>query len=136
MAAKWQKPWRSNSAVSQSFNDGFASIYGVENVAQPGRKPVKQRTLKVTLCFDERRVGVNRFYQSKQAQARIERVLRVPKSAIAIKVQDVVTVTGSDLTYHVEQVQTVPDVCPDCLDLALSCINQDAPTTEGGGVNG
>lgn len=70
-------------------------------------------------------------YRSAQAQARIERVLRVPKSDTAIKAQDLVTVTGSDLVYRVEQVQSVPDVYPASLDLSLSCEDQNAPA-EGG----
>lgn len=135
MAAPWKKPYRASNAVSQTFNDGLLSVYGVTDGAAPGCKPVKKPTLKVTLCFDERRVGIERFYQSAQAQARIERVLRVPESATVIKAQDIVTVTGSDLVYRVEQVQSVPDVRPACLDLALSCVRQDA-AAEGGGGNG
>lgn len=138
MAVKWRAPYRSNNAVSQTFNDGLASVYTVTNAAQPGRKPEHALTLKATLCFDERRVGVERFYQSKQAQARIARVVRVPKSDAPILEQDAVRVTDSALTYRVEQVQSVPDVYPACLDLALSCVDQAAQqaTEEGGGGNG
>lgn len=136
MARAWRRPYRANNAVSQTYNDGLASVYGVTDAAQPGRKPVKQRTLKETLPFEERRVGVERFYQSRQAQARIERVLRVPKSGTGIKAQDLVTVTGSDLVYRVEQAQSVPDVYPASLDLALSCVDQNAPAAEGGDGNG
>lgn len=131
MPVKWKAPYRPRSEVSQTFNDGLLSVYGVTDAAWPGHKPVTQRTLKVTLAFDDRRVGVERFYRSAQAQARIERVLRVPKSDTAIKAQDLVTVTGSDLIYRVEQVQSVPDVYPACLDLSLSCVDRDAPS-EGG----
>ena len=127
MPTKWKAPYRAKGEISQTFNDGILSVYGVTDAATPGRRPVRQRTLKVTLVFNERRVGVSRFYQSAQAQARIERVLRVPKSDTAIKAQDIVTVTGSDLIYLVEQMQSVPDVYPACLDLALSCVDQDAP---------
>ena len=151
MPVKWKAPHRPKGKVSQTFNDGLLSVYGVTDAAAPGHKPVKQRTLKVTLAFDERRVGVERFYRSAQAQARIERVLRVPagaqriatpagtaadavsKSDTAIKAQDLVTVTGSDLLYCVELVQTVPDVYPASLDLSLSCVDQDAPTAGGAG---
>lgn len=133
MSVKWRSPYRARAEISQMFNDGLASVYGVTDAAAPGRKPVREQTLKVTLAFAERRVGVERFYRSAQAQARIERVLRVPKSDTAIKAQDLVTVTGSDLVYRVEQVQSVPDVYPACLDLSLSCVDQDA---EGGAGDG
>lgn len=136
MPTKWRAPYRSTDRVSQSYNDGLCSVYAVTDDAQPGRKPVRKPTLKVTLCFEERRVGVTRFYESAQAQARVERVLRVPRSDTPIRVQDLVTVTGSDLVYRVEQAQSVPDVYPASLDLALSCVDQDAPAAEGGGGNG
>lgn len=127
MSTKWKAPYRARGEVSQTFNDGVLSVYDVSDAAVPGRKPVKRRTLKVTLAFAERRVGIGRFYQSSQAQARIERVLRVSKSDAEIRAQDLVTVTGSDLVYRVEQVQSVPDVYPACLDLSLSCVDQDEP---------
>lgn len=141
MPVKWRAPYRPHNQISQTFNDGLLSVYGVTDDAPPGLKPVRKPTLKVTLAFDERRVGIERFYQSAQAQARIERVLRVPKSGTRIKAQeDLVTVTGSDLTYRVEQVQSVPDVYPESLDLALSCVDQDAPAppepVEGGAEDG
>ena len=132
MPRAWKAPYRPNNTVSQMFNDGLVSVRSVTDAAQPGLKPVEQRTLKVTLGFDERRVGVARFYESQQAQARIERVLRVPVSPVQIKMQDLATVSGSELVYRVEQVQSVPDVYPACLDLSLSCVDQDAPE-EGGG---
>ena len=134
MPRAWKAPYRANNKVSQMFNDGLASVYSITDTAQPGRKPVPSPALKITLAFDKRRVGVTRFYESAQAQARIERVLRVPRSSVEIRAQDIVTVTGSDLVYRVEQVQSVPDVYPACVDLSLSCVDQDAP--EGGDGNG
>lgn len=126
MPRAWKAPYRPNNTVSQMFNDGLVSLYDVADAAEPGYKPVRDLTLKVTLAFEEQRVGVARFYRSAQAQARIEKVLRVPQSGVPIKAQDAATVTGSDLVYRIEQVQSVPDVYPASLDLALSCPDQDA----------
>lgn len=136
----WRAPRRPDNRISQSYADGLASIYAVTaDAAQPGRKPVETLTLKVTLSFDERRVGVQRYYQAAQALSRVDRVVRVPKPAgVEIAAQDRVRVTGSDALYRVEQVQSVPDVYPASLDLTLALVEPGTPpiSTEGGDGNG
>lgn len=136
----WRAPNRPDNRISQTYADGLLSVYGVTaDAAEPGRKPVMDLTLKVTLGFDERRLGVQRYYQAAQALSRVDRVLRVPKpSGVEIAPQDRVTVIGSAVPYRVELVQTVPDVYPESLDLSLSRVEPGTPllTTEGGGNDG
>lgn len=131
MPRAYRAPERARRAVSQAFNDGLVSIYAVTDGAAAGHKPEPQRTLRVTLQFDERRVGVERFYRSAQAQERISRVLRVPLSSITLHAQDQAQVTGDSRWYRVVQIQTVPDVLPACLDLSLSLVDQDATGGDG-----
>lgn len=131
----WKRPSRPDHAVSQTFNSGTLTVYRVTDAAQPGRKPVQKLELKISLPYEERRVGVSRYYAAQQAQVRVDRVLRVPDSGvivlsdggtqIAARVdpQDV-AVTEDGTQYSIEQVQAVPDVWPKCADLTLSRVTQ------------
>lgn len=122
----WKAPNRPKGEISQSYNDGVVDVFSVHNVAQAGYAPVKELLYKVTLRYEERRMGINRYYSSMQAQMQIDRVIRVQKS-IPINTQDVVVEHGEQ--YRVELVQVVPDVYPASLDLTLSKVKQ-----KGGGL--
>ena len=129
----WKKPSRPDHAVSQSFNSGVVRILTVTDAAAPGRMPVPALVEKIRLPFEERRVGVSRFYNALQAQVRIERVLRVPDAGAAGKIspqdaaiilQDEAIILQDEAQYRIEQVQTVPGVFPPCLDLTLRTVEQ------------
>lgn len=122
----WKKPSRPDHAVSQSFNSGVVRILTVTDAAAPGRMPVPALTEKTRLPFEERRVGVSRFYNALQAQVRIERVLRVPDPGAAGKIspQDAAIILQDEAQYRIEQVQRVADVFPPCLDLTLRTVEQ------------
>lgn len=135
MPIQWKAPGRPDHKISQTYNSGLLSVFAVSDAAEPGLKPRRERSLRATLPFDERRVGVGRFYQSAQAMAKIERVLRIPRSSVEINIRDQVSVTGSEALYRVEQVQSVPDVWPESLDISLSRIDADS-TSKGGAQNG
>lgn len=102
----------------QTFNDGVCAVYEVKNTALPGRKPVETLEVKAAgLRYEERTVGVTRFYVAKRSEERIDRVLRVPRAG-AVSVMDIcVPVDGEQ--YRVRQVQHVMDVAPPSDDLAL-----------------
>jgi len=122
----WKKPSRPDHAVSQSFNSGVVRILTVTDVAAPGRMPAPALAEKARLPFEERRVGVSRFYNALQAQVRIERVLRVPDPGAAGKIspQDAAIILQDEAQYRIEQVQRVADVFPPCLDLTLRTVEQ------------
>lgn len=122
----WKKPSRPDHAISQSFNSGVVRILTVTDTAAPGRMPVPALAEKIRLPFEERRVGVTRFYNALQAQARIERVLRVPDPGAAGKIspQDAAIILQDEAQYRIEQVQTVPGVFPPSLDLTLRTVEQ------------
>lgn len=122
----WKKPSRPDHAISQSFNSGVVRILTVTDAAAPGRMPVPALAEKIRLPFEERRVGVTRFYNALQAQARIERVLRVPDPGTAGKIspQDAAIILQDEAQYRIEQVQRVVDVFPLCLDLTLRTVEQ------------
>lgn len=123
----WKQPNRPNNEVSQAYNAGIVKIYSVEDIAQPGFMPVAGLTLKHALPYDERWLGITKFYSEKQNQAELERVIRVPMQPIST--QDV-AVTQDGRQYSINLVQTVKDVYPPSCDLTLGKIVQkyEVPT--------
>ena len=125
----WKAPTRPRqSEITQNYNDGVVSIYSVKDVAQSGYQPVSQRTLKITVRYEEQRLGIQRLYSGRQNMVEIERVIRIP---IAGKVdnQDI-AVTEDGREYRIESVQSAMDVYPMSLDIALTKIVQEGPTDE------
>lgn len=120
----WKAPYRPNNKVTQPFNDGIVQIFTVENVAEPGDMPKESLVLKETLRFESQRLGINRLYMSKQNQAEIEAVLRVPNRN-TVSNQDIAVMNGDETKqYAVESIQTVMDVWPPSMDIALKRIEQ------------
>lgn len=100
-------------------------IYSVEDSAHPGYQPKPTLTLKLTLRYEEQRLGINRLYLSRQNQAEVEKVIRVERQDEApISNQDVVILENGS-QYSINYTQTVQDVYPPCLDLSLVKIEQD-----------
>ena len=98
-------------------------IYSVEDSARPGYQPKPSLTLKLTLRYEEQRLGINRLYLSRQNQAEIEKVIRVPRQD-SISNQDV-AILESGSQYSIDYTQTVQDVYPTCLDLSLVKVEQN-----------
>ena len=129
----WKAPYRAKGEVSQRYNDGVVRNYSVEDTAAPGYAPVETPTLKITLRYEERRLGITRYFSGQQNQLQIDRVLRVQRAG-KITSQDI-AVTEDGQNYRVDLVQSVPDVWPESMDLTLSKIEQIIET-EGGGDGG
>lgn len=130
----WKAPYRAKGEVSQRYNDGVVRIYSVEDTAAPGYAPVETPTLKITLRYEERRLGITRYFSGAQNQMQIDRVLRVQRAG-KVNTQDI-AVTEDGQNYRVNLVQSVPDVWPESMDLTLSKIEQVIDLTEGGGDDG
>ena len=105
------------------MNSGVVKIYSVEDSAQPGYQPKPSLTLKLTLRYEEQRLGINRLYLSRQNQAEIEKVIRVPRQD-SISNQDV-AILESGSQYSINYTQTVQDIYPPCLDLSLVKVEQN-----------
>lgn len=124
----WKAPNRPTNQITQSYNGGVVKIYNVGDIAKPGYRPVEGLTLKLTLRYEEQRLGINRLYMSRQNQTEIERVLRVPRNA-NISNQDV-AVTEDGRQYRIDYIQSVTDVWPDSLDLSLTKVEQEYEVPE------
>jgi hypothetical protein len=101
---------------TQTYNDGVLDIYLVGNISQEGNMPVDKLTLKIgKLRYENRRVGMSRFWIAKQATARIDKMVRVPR--LRISSQDVALIDGEQ--YRIIQTQDQDDVSPISMDLSL-----------------
>lgn len=93
-------------------------LYTTEDIAKPGYAPQEKLTEKIKLRYEEQRLGINRLYAAKQNNINIERVIRCP-AAGNITNQDVAK-TEDGQEYRVESIQSVNDVWPTCVDIALT----------------
>ncbi|MBQ0166102.1 MAG: phage head closure protein [Treponema sp.] len=128
----WKKPYRPNADVTQSYNDGILTVYSVADIAQPGYKPVEKLTFKVKVPYEERSLGINRFYSAKQNQTNVERVVRIPKSNVAVTNQDI-AITEDGEKYRIDLVQKVSDIFPPSFDLTLEAFTQSVTEEESEG---
>lgn len=123
------RPYRPkrDEQITQNYNSGIVRIYRVESTAAAGYQPVPEYTRKETLPFDEQALGINRLYLSRQNMAEIRRVIRVPLRPV--NSQDI-AMTSDGHQYRVDTVQTVKDVYPASLDLALTDVKQRVEVIE------
>ena len=125
MPAAWRAPKRPDHKISQSYNDGFVKIYSIEDAARPGYQPVEKLTLTAELAYEERSVGIKRYYAAKQAQETVKRVLRVQHIQTPPGPRNK-AVTEDGREYRIDLVQKVPDVWPPSDDLTLVAYRQGA----------
>lgn len=109
---------RKEAQVTQCYNDGVVVISETSDTASNGLLPVVVKTAKGTLPYQERRLGLQRYYEAKQNQIRVERVIRVPAPSWPITSLDDAQ-TEDRNNYRIDLVQIVPDVYPPSLDLTL-----------------
>lgn len=128
MSATRKAPFRprKESPVTQNYNDGVVKIYVETDNAGSGYMPSPQRTPMLTLAYQERRLGFKRYYDAKQNQIHIERVIRVPspRENGDITTQNVAE-TEDGSRYRIDLIQVVPDVFPPSLDLSLAAYVQN-----------
>lgn len=118
----YQRPNRPTHDITQPFNSGIVKIYAVANIAAPGYAPKMALREKVTLRYEEMRLGINRYYQAMQNNIQIERVIRCPRWGDVTN-QDV-AITEDGKQYRIDLIQSVDDVYPACIDVSLTKIEQ------------
>lgn len=89
-----------------------------------GYQPVEELKPKISLHYDERKLGVQRHYAAMQNQIKVERVIRV-QNAAPITSQDI-AITEDGCKYRIDLVQDVLSVYPRSLDLTLVAYKQEA----------
>lgn len=118
----YQRPNRPTHDITQPFNSGIVKIYALTNIAVPGYAPKMALKEKVTLRYEEMRLGINRYYQAMQNNIQIERVIRCPRWGDVTN-QDV-AITEDGKQYRIDLIQSVDDVYPACIDVSLTKIEQ------------
>ena len=118
----WKAPHRPAGEVTQGFNDGVVRIFSVSDAAAPGWQPKPVPKLKVTLRYQERTMGIQRYYAAQQNQVELRRVIRVPRAG-DVTSQDI-AVTEDGRQYRVDLVQAVQEVWPASVDLTLAAVEQ------------
>lgn len=109
--------------VTQTFNDGVLNIYSVENQATPGNMPNNKFTQKVEkLRYDERTVGMSRYWIAMQAQEQIDFLVRTPR-IMSVNTSDIVTLIDGE-QYKIKQIQYPKEIYPDCMDLSLERLEE------------
>lgn len=110
---------RQKAEITQEFNDGIVKIYWEIDTSQSGHMPEPTPDLTHTLCYQERKVGIRRYYDAKQNQIHVERVIRVPCYPGMIINNQFVAQMEDNFLYRIDLVQKVMDVYPPCMDLTL-----------------
>ena len=95
-------PQRRNQ-ITQTYNDGICQICEVTNIAEPGEMPEDGLKEKVKLRYEERTVGMHRFWTAMQAHARIDMLIRTPRIR-SINNFDVVVLPDGE-QYQIKQIQ-------------------------------
>ena len=117
-----QKPYRPSNDISQPFNDGIVTVYAVKDTAEPGFKPKPGLEKRIVLCYEERRLGIQRFFSGLQNQIKVERVLCCPATG-RVSTQDV-AITEDGQQYRIDLIQKVDGVYPPSVDITLIHIEQ------------
>ena len=104
--------------LTQTFNDGVAKMYEARNIAEDGDLPKYEYVMKIeTLCYEERTVGMTRFWAASQENTKIDLLLRFPRVDFVFR--DDIVVLSDGKQYGIKQIQYPPEVEPKCMDLSL-----------------
>lgn len=87
----------------ETFPDGIAEIY-----AENGRKLGE---LRGKLRFEQQSVGINRFYSAQDSVAgnTIDRVIKVPHTNLANRMDIVIISSGDSGQYRIKRIQEKPE---------------------------
>lgn len=110
---------------TETFPDGIVEIY-----AESGRKLGE---LKARLRYEKQSVGVVRFYQAQESVAgnRIDRVIKVPHTALVDRLDIAVMATEDNRQYRIQRIQEKPERGVDLWELESVQVALKA-----GGING
>lgn len=96
--------------------DGTLVVYELGDIGEPGGIPKQGLIEKWRLRYDERVVGMNRYWRAQQVSATITRLVRCHRLD-AVTTLHVVVMDGEQ--YNIRQIQIIPDLSPQVMDLSL-----------------
>lgn len=107
----------------QTHNGGIVKIFRVSDISAPGNMPKDGITLKCTLRYHERTLGINRVYSAMQAGEKVDMVIRCPLLN-GVSAQDI-AIPNDGKQYRIQLVQHPEDTDPPVMDLTLERLEQD-----------
>ena len=92
-----------------TFDDGILTVYSVENVADPGDKPIKGLSEKDRYYYGYSTLGLTRYYTALQANQEIQAVVCVPGWGDVKNTDVIIMDEQPDVQYQVNLVQPETD---------------------------
>ncbi len=93
----------------ETFGDGICSIREIDDDGNAGTELERLR-------YQERTVGIRRYYEAMTNKVQIDRLVRVQYRPW-LTTEFLAVISGQ--VYEIEQVQVIPDACPKSCDLSL-----------------
>lgn len=98
------------------LTDGVLWVCKLGDIGEPGEMPKEGLIPEWKLRYDERMVGMNRFWSAQQVAATITRLVRCHRLEQVTSLH--VVMIGTE-QYTIRQIQYIPDVSPPVMDLSL-----------------
>ncbi|MDO4553703.1 MAG: hypothetical protein Q4B70_00990 [Lachnospiraceae bacterium] len=105
---------QNRKATFETFNDGICYFHEIDDDGNAG-------TVKEKIRFQERTVGIKRYYEAMTAKVQIDRLIRIPYQGWLTS-EYLANVEGQ--LYEIKQVQYIPDSLPKCNDISLHLTRQ------------
>lgn len=100
--------------IFETFNDGICKIHLIDDDGNAGKT-------KETLRYQERTVGVKRYYEAMTAKVQVDRLIRIPfRSWLTSEY----LLSLNDEVYEIKQVQIIPDSTPKTNDISIHLLRQ------------
>lgn len=91
------------------FNDGICLFCEIDDDGNAG-------TVKANIRYQERTIGVTRFYEAMTAKVQVDRLIRIPAQSWITT--EYLAVIGMEV-FEIKQVQKVSDTLPKTNDVSL-----------------
>lgn len=91
------------------FNDGICSFCEIDDDGNAG-------TVKANIRYQERTIGVTRFYEAMTAKVQVDRLIRIPAQSWITT--EYLAVIGMEV-FEIKQVQKVSGTLPKINDVSL-----------------
>lgn len=120
-------PLRPDNEITQSYPDGCADFYRVEDVAEIGYQPRPEPALMEHLHYEKQSLGLNRLYLARQNRTEILKLIRVPMRPLD---PQYVVRDHDGKWYDIESIQDARGVYPPSLDVALKATIREVTELE------
>ena len=98
----------------ETFNDGICNFHEIDEDGNAAE-------ILESIRFQERTVGIRRYYEAMTAKVQIDRLIRIPYQPWMTS-EYLAVIHGQD--YEIKQVQVIPDSLPQCNDISLHYTRQ------------